>query len=44
MSSPTPGGFTAQFDKPANLQGVGASRDLNPESVLPLDDDDFRPF
>jgi uncharacterized phage infection (PIP) family protein YhgE len=44
MSSPTMAGFTAQFDKPASFQGSGAGRDLNPESVLPLDDDDFKPF
>ncbi|MCX6587207.1 MAG: methyl-accepting chemotaxis protein [Acidobacteria bacterium] len=44
MSSPTRSGFTDQFDKPASFQSVGANRDVNPESVLPLDDDDFKPF
>jgi methyl-accepting chemotaxis protein len=38
------GGYTDQFDKPANLQPVGAGRDRDPESILPLDDNDFKPF
>jgi methyl-accepting chemotaxis protein len=44
IPSPTRSGFTDQFDKPASFQGVGAGRDVNPASVLPLGDDDFKPF